>query len=70
MENLNEIMKSLQYFWQETKDIERWTGFEENKELIKEKYPVVYDAWMRYKSAKETMSIVCRNLDEEIDWDL
>ena len=67
MDSMNEIMKSLQYFWQDSHDLERWSGFEEHKEIIKEKLPVIYDAWRRYISAKDTMTIVCRNLDEEID---
>ena len=58
-------VRSLQYFWEERGDPERFCHFKELREDIKTKTPHFYAAWMNYKEAVRRMDDACENLPIE-----
>jgi len=68
MDTINDIKKALQFAWQFKEDIESWESFEEHLDIIKNELPEFYKAWITYKSAKNNMDIICRDIGKDIDW--
>ena len=63
MEKLTEQdLDSLQYFWQEKQDLERFTDFEKLKALLEKEKPETLKAWNDYKTSKKMLDIVMDNL--------
>jgi len=63
MEKLTEQdLSSLQYFWQEKEDLERFTDFEKLKPLLEKEKPEILKAWNDYKASKKILDIVMDNV--------
>lgn len=60
-----EDVSSLQYFWEEKGDPERFCYFKDLLEDIKTKTPQFYAAWMNYKEAIRRMDEAAKNISEE-----
>ena len=58
----NEVLISLQYFWQEKGDLERLTTFEELTPLLEKEKPEILKAWRDYKASKKILDIVIESL--------
>lgn len=63
MEKLTEDdINMLDYFWAEKEDLERWVGWEDRKDFIKNVKPELIEAWENYKKSKETISRIIKEL--------
>lgn len=51
----------IRYFWQETEDLERWTGF--NRDYLAREFPAVLAAWDDYKASRAVLDAVVRDAD-------
>lgn len=51
-------LRMLYYFWDSKEDIERYAGFKEIKQDLKENYPEILKAFKKYKKAIRNMSSV------------
>lgn len=58
MQNDEETLDTLRYFWEAKGDIERWTGFDRD-ELAKT-FPEVLKAWDDYTTAQRLLTAVLR----------
>ena len=56
-------IETLIYFWQEKRDIERITSFEELKPLIIKQIPMLLRLWDDYKSSISIMDIFVESLN-------
>lgn len=61
----NEIVRMIGYFWKEREDLERWSSWEKNLPIIKEKYPEIIVAWENYKIAIKTLDRLVETLEHE-----
>ncbi len=55
-------IEMVKYFWQEKGDLERWTEWEKKRTSFKCEYPVLYDAYKKYKISKMTLDFVVDSL--------
>ena len=69
MKITNEDYRSIQYFHEERGDLERWSGWEERKELIYSKHPELKKAYEDFISAERIMGIVVRSLEGYINYE-
>ena len=50
---------SIQYFWEEKGDLERWSGFD--REYLAREFPAVLKAWDDYKACRAVLGAVVRD---------
>lgn len=55
-------LDNLEYFWQERKDLERLSNFEEIIPILEKEKPEVLKAWDDYKASRNILDLVIRNL--------
>lgn len=51
--------RSIQYFWQEKGDLERFTGFD--REYLAREFPEVLKAWDNYKFSRVVLGALVRD---------
>lgn len=56
----HEDISSIAYFWIETGNLERWTGWERARPLIAVEYPEILNAWENYKSSMTRMDMAVK----------
>lgn len=49
----------IRYFWQDKKDLERWTGFD--RDYLAREFPAVLKAWDDYKASRAVLDAVVRD---------
>jgi len=54
------FLSSIQYFWEERGDIERYADY--SPEKLREADPVLADAYERYKIAEQTLTRLVKEL--------
>ena len=59
-------LEMIIYFWQEKEDLERYCSWKEIQDDLRNNYPHILDAWLRYKSAITTLNslVEASNPDE------
>ena len=61
MEDRETMKSSLYYFWTEKEDLTRYCFWED----AKKEFPLVKDAWEKYKTAEKYLSFVIKELIKE-----
>ena len=55
-------LQTLQYCWEDYKDIERYARFHDIKQDLEINYPHILAAWNNYKNAKTTFGILIKHI--------
>ena len=49
------------YYWEEKKDLERWSSWEIKLDMIKDEYPEIVKTWEDIKMSKKIMdALICK----------
>lgn len=54
-----DAQSSIQYFWEEKGDLERWAGYD--REYLAREFPAVLKAWDDYKASRAVLNAVVRD---------
>ena len=54
----DEMLATIRYFWETKGDIERWSSFD--REKVAKRFPEIIKAWDDYKTAERMLSAVIR----------
>lgn len=56
--------ESLDYFWKNYRDIERYAEYEDILPTLEQFYPEILKTWNEYKAIDKTMTALIENLNE------
>jgi hypothetical protein len=62
MEDMEDIISMLKYFWEENEDLESWTYYEDNLDQLKKEHPEIIAAWENYKASKKALNNILKLL--------
>ena len=58
-------IRSIQYFWREKGDLDRWVGWDDAWPRIQERCPELAKAWTGYIGARRILHLVVNSLEEK-----
>lgn len=64
-----EDLLMIRYFWEEKGDLTSYCSWEEIQVDLAKRYPAIYDAWARYRSAVKTLDVLVGALGDELEED-